>query len=112
MKKNIIILFILIILIVAGVSFFIFNPYPNTALRDMAFEHGKVSEDWTNYSGHPGSLPYIPGGMDERYLLEVQSRAYRRFLLRPGYLMKHIGTFTSRRTLSNGLKFLKALVAK
>ena len=95
-----------------GVSFFIFTPYPNTALRDIAFRHGKVSEEWKNYSGHPSSLPYIPNGMDEKYLLEVQSRAYRSFLLRPGYLMKHIGTFTSRRALGNGLKFLKALVIK
>lgn len=95
-----------------GVSFFLFTPYPNTILRDMAFQYGKVSEDWRNYSGHPSSLPYVPHNMDEKYLLDIQSDAYRRFLLRPGYLMKHLGTFASRRALGNGLKFLKALVVK
>jgi radical SAM superfamily enzyme YgiQ (UPF0313 family) len=95
-----------------GVSFFLFTPYPNTLLRDIAFQHGKVSEDWRNYSGHPSSLPYVPHNMDEKYLLDIQSNAYRRFLLRPGYLMKHLCTFASRRALGNGFKFLKALVAR
>lgn len=95
-----------------GVSFFIFTPYPNTALRDMAFQQGKVSEDWKKYSGHPSSLSFIPHGMDAKYLLDIQSKAYRRFLLRPGYLMKHMSTFTSRRAVLNGLKFIRALVEK
>lgn len=92
-----------------GISFFTFTPYPNTLLRDLAFQHGKVSEEWINYSGHPTSLPFIPNGMDEEYLLGVQAQAYKRFLLRPSYLIKHLGTFTNRKALKNGLKFIKAL---
>jgi len=92
-----------------GVSFFMFTPYPNTELRDLALQHGRVSEDWKDYSGHPGVLPFVPDGLSEDYLLKTQARAYRRFLLRPGYLIKHMGNFASRRVIGNGFKFLKAI---
>lgn len=95
-----------------GVTFFIFTPYPNTPLRELAFKHGKVSDKWKKYSGHPGSLPFIPDGMDEEFLLNIQKQAYRRFLLRPSYLVKHLGTFANRKSLRNGLKFLGALLSR
>lgn len=93
-----------------GASFFIFTPYPNTKLRELAFEHGTVSERWSDYSGHPTSLPFIPDGMDEDYLLTAQATAYRKFLLRPGYLLKHIGIFTNTKALRNGFHFVKNLL--
>ena len=92
-----------------GASFFTFTPYPNTPLRELAFQHGKVSMQWQDYSGHPSSLPFIPRGMDEGYLLRAQAQAYRRFLLRPSYLVKHLGTFSNRRALQKGVKFLRSL---
>ncbi len=95
-----------------GVTFFIFTPYPNTPLRELAFKHGSVSDRWKNYSGHPGSLPFIPDGMDQDFLLNIQNQAYRRFLLRPSYLVKHLSTFANRKSFKDGLKFLKALVSK
>ena len=95
-----------------GITFFTFTPYPKTPLRDLAFQHGKVSEEWTNYSGHPSSIPFIPNGMDEEYLLEIQAEAYRKFLLRPSYLLRHLGTFANRKVFQDGLRFLKALVFK
>ena len=95
-----------------GISFFTFTPYPNTPLRNLASKHGKVSNDWKDYSGHPSALPFIPDGMDEKYLLDVQADAYRRFLFRPSYLIKHINTFTNRKSLINGLKFIGSLVLK
>jgi len=45
-------------------------------------------------------------------LLEIQRRAYQRFLLRPGYLVKHLDTLASSKALKNGGKFLKALFSK
>ncbi len=93
-----------------GVSFFTFTPYPNTRLRDIAFQHGTVSENWKDYSGHPGVLPFVANGMSEEYLLNTQAQAYRRFLLRPGYLIKHIENFAHRKTIENGIRFLKAIV--
>jgi anaerobic magnesium-protoporphyrin IX monomethyl ester cyclase len=94
-----------------GVSFFIFTPYPNTPLRDLAEEHGKVSTDWRSYSAHPSLPPYVPNGMGDSDLLDIQADAYRRFLLRPGYLLTHLGLFANRRAVRNGLRFLKDLVA-
>ena len=93
-----------------GVTFFTFTPYPNTALRDLAFQNGKVSDKWEHYSGHPSSLPFIPNGMDNDYLLEMQTKAYRKFLLRPNYLLNHLSTFTNRKSIMNGMGFLKALI--
>jgi radical SAM superfamily enzyme YgiQ (UPF0313 family) len=95
-----------------GITFFTFTPYPKTPLRDLAFQHGKVSKEWKNYSGHPSSIPFIPNGMDEEYLLEIQAEAYRKFLLRPKYLLSHFATFANRKVFRNGLGFLKALVFK
>lgn len=95
-----------------GITFFLFTPYPNTPLRDLALEHGKVSDEWKSYSGHPGSLPFIPEGMSEEFLLNIQKKAYRKFLLRPGYLIKHLGAFVNRKAVYKGLRFLSALVSR
>ena len=95
-----------------GISFFTYTPYPKTPLRELAFKHGKISDEWKNYSGHPSSLPFIPDGMDENYLLEAQAKAYKRFLLRPTYLLKHLGTFTNRKALRNGFRVVKSLFEK
>jgi anaerobic magnesium-protoporphyrin IX monomethyl ester cyclase len=95
-----------------GVTFFMFTPYPSTPLRELAERHGHVSDDWRDYSGHPGALPFIPAGMDARELLEAQASAYRRFLMRPGYLSKHFTLFMNRSAVGNALKFLRALVLR
>jgi radical SAM superfamily enzyme YgiQ (UPF0313 family) len=93
-----------------GASFFIFTPYPNTKLRELACEHGKVSEMWSDYSGHPTLLPFIPDGKDENYLLNAQATAYKKFLLRPSYLLKHMGIFSNAKALTNGFHFVKNLL--
>jgi radical SAM superfamily enzyme YgiQ (UPF0313 family) len=95
-----------------GVTFFTFTPYPQTPLTDLARKHGWVSDDWRHYSGHPGTLPFIPAGTDADYLLKMQAAAYRRFLMRPTYLIKHLGLFMNRGTMANAAKFLGALKSK
>ncbi|MFC2142655.1 B12-binding domain-containing radical SAM protein [Acidobacteriota bacterium] len=95
-----------------GVSFFTFTPYPRTRLRELALQNGAVSKSWRDYSGHPSSLPFIPDGFEAQEILDIQSQAYRRFLLRPGYIVRHAGTFANAKALSKGIKFLKALITK
>lgn len=73
-----------------GASFFLYTPYPNTGLREEALASGTVSSDWGDYSAHPNRPAFLPGGLSRRYLLKTQYRAYREFLLRPGYLATHI----------------------
>lgn len=95
-----------------GISVFIFTPYPQTPLRELAFQHGTVSQKWTNYSGHPTTLPFIPETISPEYLLGAQTRAYRKFLLRPTYLIRHMATFGDRKAFMKGIKFVKALLSK
>ncbi len=91
-----------------GVSFFTFTPYPNTGLRDLAYKYGKVSTNWQDYSGHPGSLPYIPNGMTQKELLNFQEKAYKKFLLRPSYIYKFLLTHSFWNIISSGWIFAKA----
>jgi anaerobic magnesium-protoporphyrin IX monomethyl ester cyclase len=95
-----------------GVTFFIFTPYPNTPLRELAKSHGSVSEDWRHYSGHPGVLPFVPQGMKERDLLAYQAAAYRKFLMRPGYLWKHLSMFLNQNFFRNAARFFRALISR
>ena len=95
-----------------GISVFTFTPFPQTPLRELAFQNGMVSERWKNYSGHPSTLPFIPEGIGQEYLLRAQTRAYRKFLLRPSYLIRHLATFTDPKIFVKGLKFIKALLFK
>lgn len=91
-----------------GISFFTFTPYPNTELRKLAFEYGKVSENWQDYSGHPNSLPYIPNDMTQDELLDFQEKAYKRFLLRPSYLFKYLLNHSIWDVLQKGWLFIRA----
>jgi anaerobic magnesium-protoporphyrin IX monomethyl ester cyclase len=95
-----------------GVTFFTFTPYPNTPLTELAKQNGLVSDDWRNYSGHPETLPFIPAGMDQKYLLHAQATAYRRFLIRPRYLCRHLDLFLNRSSMKNALRFLRALISR
>lgn len=91
-----------------GVSFFTFTPYPNTELRSLAFQYGKVSTNWQDYSGHPGSLPYIPNDMTQDELLDFQERAYKSFLLRPLYIYKYLLSHSVWDILHKGCLFMKS----
>lgn len=94
-----------------GVSFFIFTPYPNTKLRDMAFQYGKVSSNWQDYAGHPSFLPYIPNSMSDDELLDFQQKAYKRFLLRPSYIYRYLRDRSIWDIIRKGKLFLKAFGA-
>jgi anaerobic magnesium-protoporphyrin IX monomethyl ester cyclase len=95
-----------------GVTFFLFTPYPNTPLRELAKNYGSVSEDWRHYSGHPGVLPFVPAGMKDKDLLDCQAAAYRKFLMRPRYLSKHFTMFLNRSSLRNAARFARALISR
>jgi radical SAM superfamily enzyme YgiQ (UPF0313 family) len=96
-----------------GVSFFIFTPYPRTELRDIAFQYGKVSTNWKDYTGHPsGTLPYIPNDITQDELLNFQERAYKRFLLRPSYVLRYLNNHSMLDLCDKGILFLKAFYFK
>ena len=91
-----------------GATFFIFTPYPNTELRNLAFQYGKVSTNWQDYSGHPSTLPYIPKNLTQEELLDIQSKAYKRFLLRPSFIWRYISNNSMLDIFQKGCFFLKA----
>jgi radical SAM superfamily enzyme YgiQ (UPF0313 family) len=91
-----------------GVSFFIFTPYPRTELRELAFQYGKVSTNWKDYTGHPSALPYTPNNMTQDELLGFQEKAYKRFLLRPSYICRYWLNHSTWDLLQKGIIFLKA----
>ncbi len=93
---------------VDGASFFLFTPYPNTELRVLALENGKVSTDWRDYSGHPSSLPYIPNNMTQDELLDFQAKAYKKFLLRPSFICRYIVNNSFLDVLQKGFSFIRA----
>ena len=74
----------------------------------MAFQYGKVSTNWQDYSGHPSTLPYIPHNMTQEELLNFQAKAYKRYLLRPSYIRKYFMNHSIRDIVHNGYLFLKA----
>jgi radical SAM superfamily enzyme YgiQ (UPF0313 family) len=92
-----------------GASFFIFTPYPRTELRDLAFQYGRVSTNWKDYTGHPsGTLPYIPDNVTQAELLAFQENAYGRFLLRPSYVLRYLHSHSLWDLLTKGILFVKA----
>lgn len=96
-----------------GVSFFLFVPYPNTKLREVAFEYGQVSSNWGDYATHPKLPPFIPWDFSPKYLLKMQRRAYKKFLFRPKYIATHLNIFLNRSTLKKALfDYLKGSVLK
>ncbi|MHC4166069.1 MAG: B12-binding domain-containing radical SAM protein [Planctomycetota bacterium] len=96
-----------------GVSFFIFTPYPRTELRDLAFQYGKVSTSWKDYTGHPsGTLPYVPNDITQDELLAFQEKAYKRFLLRPSYVLRYLKNHSMWDLCTKGILFLKAFYLK
>ncbi len=92
-----------------GVSFNLFTPYPNTKLRELAEEYGTCIDGWERYSDHSGRVPYIPEGFTEIELLELQKRAYRKFFLRPRYIMTNLNKILDYNFFRKSILAIKAL---
>ena len=73
-------------------QFMVTTPYPGTKLWDMAHQEGTVRiNDWENFTFYaPEGAPYIPKGMTEKEILNIYSRAYKEFYLRPKYILRQI----------------------
>ncbi|OGL48721.1 MAG: hypothetical protein A2161_05555 [Candidatus Schekmanbacteria bacterium RBG_13_48_7] len=93
-----------------GVSYFLFTPYPNIKLREMALKNGSVSQNWADYSTHPGRLPYIPNDIAEKELLKLQMLAYRKFFLRWVYMRKHLPMIFRLSFLKQAIPMIKKLI--
>lgn len=88
-----------------GASFFIYVPFPNTKLREYALAHGRVDNDFLNYSGHSSQLPFVPYGLDEKFILKKQKIAYLKFLVSPKRIASFLKIFTNPKWLRNFIYF-------
>lgn len=70
-------------------------PYPGTALYDKCVREGYLRPEAADWSKMEYSYYQLRGhGLDERLVMDAINRAKRRFLLRPGYIARHLGDFT------------------
>lgn len=79
------------------VMFTVTTPYPDTPLFDMVADQGIVDRDyWRDFTLGKRSdrLPYLVEGADR-----WTKKAYRRFYLRPSYIMKEVAKIRSWDTL-------------
>lgn len=93
-----------------GISVFLYTPYPNTKLAEMAPRYGIVSHHWQDYSLHPRQLSFIPYGMTGAKMLNFQRLAYLKFYARPKFLLEHPHLLFERRIWKNGLRIFKNFV--
>jgi anaerobic magnesium-protoporphyrin IX monomethyl ester cyclase len=66
-----------------------FVPYPGTRLSEYALQVGRMAHgDWEHYNVFE-DVSYLPDGRQAEEVRQAVRRAYRRFFLRPGYVLRH-----------------------
>lgn len=66
------------------------TPYPGTKLYELARTTGTLLDiDWSNFSVF-NEVVYIPEGRSVEEIKSLIKQAYRRFYLRPGYVLKRM----------------------
>lgn len=83
-------------------QFQLLTVYPNTELWTTWKKHGKLlTQDWSKYTiWHP---VFVPNGLTEGQLKEATKMAYRKFYLRPSYMM---GRLMKMRGLTDVKRYL------
>ena len=89
------------------ILFPITTPYPGTALHDIAKEHGRfIEDDWTKYMIWD-KVVYLPNGRTEKDIRNTVKLAYRKFYLRPSYMLRRAKSF-AKLPPSKVLKLVRA----
>ena len=69
------------------------TPFPGTELFDICRRYGTIlTEDWTKFTAW-NELVYVTHGRTGEDIMRIERAAFRRFYLRPGYLLSHIAMF-------------------
>ncbi len=84
--------------------FNIFVPYPGCELYDTLKAQGKIHcnkwSDFTSYPTYSGGIPvYVPDGLSKEKLMELQTKAMRRFYLRPKFILNEFKNFKINKML-------------
>jgi len=71
------------------VQFPISTPYPGTKLYDLALKYGKLKTNWDDFVNWD-EVVFFPKGRTEKEIKDTVKKAYRKFYLRPNYILKRI----------------------
>lgn len=73
-------------------QFYITVPFPGTELYDLALNSGELKTvDWRFFRPNfPDKACFVPRGLSEKKILDMQKSAYRCFYLRPRYVMRQL----------------------
>ena len=88
------------------VQFPIATPYPGTKLYDLALKYGKLKENWENFNNWD-EVVFTPYNRTEKQVKEIVKKAYRKFYLRPLYLLKRLNSL-SKLPLKKSFPLIKA----
>lgn len=82
-------------------------PYPKTALGELAREHGWILSDrWAEYDFGGRSIMHV-GTIEPEAVDEARRTMFKRFYLRPGFLMRQLGQLARHpRQLLQARRFL------
>lgn len=80
-------------------------PYPGTALYDKCLREGLLrAEDAADWARMEYSYYLLRGGgLDDSVVMEAIHRANRRFFLRPGYMLRHVGDLARLAVTKQGI---------
>lgn len=89
-------------------QFLLTTPFPGTKLLEQCEKEGRLSLDYDKYSVfQPVFIPF--GYKNKEQLVKILKRAYRRFYLRPKYILKHLKKIKSWEDIKkyiSGAKFV------
>lgn len=69
------------------------TPFPGTELYDICEKYGKIlTKDWTKFTAW-NNIVYVTSGRTKEDILEIERLAFRRFYLRPSYILKRLPMF-------------------
>ncbi|MBU0957630.1 MAG: B12-binding domain-containing radical SAM protein [Nanoarchaeota archaeon] len=71
------------------IQFPIAIPFPGTKMHEQALQHGKLKEDWDNFTAWD-EVVYVTKGRSEKELKEAVKNAYKKFYLRPSYIINRM----------------------
>jgi anaerobic magnesium-protoporphyrin IX monomethyl ester cyclase len=78
--------------------FNIFVPYPGCELWDKLSSQNKIQfnnwSDFTSYPTYSGGIPvYVPDGLSKEKLMDLQTKAMRKFYFRPRFVLHELLNF-------------------
>ena len=95
-------------------QFSLTTPYPGTKLYEEARKYGRLDENFGRYDiWEPVFLPF--GYKNEEEAKKIQKEAFRRFYIRPKYILgriKKINSFSDIKRYIDGFRFLTGFLKK